>query len=57
MAARTTAKLIWDSVLKKLLITNAVYIPMSRLIVVSHSLGWLARLSVTAICVVLVMRA
>jgi hypothetical protein len=40
-----------------LLITNAVYIPMSRLIVVSHSLGWLARLLVTAICVALVMRA
>ncbi len=39
-----------------LLMTNAVYIPMSRRIVVSHSLGWLARLLVTAVCVAIVLR-
>jgi hypothetical protein len=33
-----------------LLITNAIYIPMDRSIVVSHSLGWPARLVFTALC-------
>jgi len=42
--------------LSKARITSAVYIPMSRLIVVSHSRGWMARLLVTAIRVVLVTR-
>lgn len=34
-----------------LLVTNAIYIPMDRLIVVSHALGWLSRLVITALCV------
>ena len=54
--AAVAALVAWVMVPVPLLITNEVYIPMSRLIVVSHSLGWLARLLVTAICVVLVTR-
>jgi hypothetical protein len=34
-----------------LLATNAVFIPMDRLITVSHALGWLARLVITAVFV------
>ena len=35
----------------RLLLTNAIFIPMDRRIVASHSLGWLARLLTTALCV------
>src|ERR1700730_9543484 len=55
--AAVAALAAWVMIPVPLLITNAVYIPMSRLIVVSHWLGWLARLLVTAICVALVIRA
>jgi hypothetical protein len=54
--AAVAALVAWVMLPVPLLLTNAVYVPMSRLIVVSHSLGWLARLLVTAICVAVVMR-
>ncbi len=54
--AGVAALVAWVMIPVPLLMTNAVYIPMSRLIVVSHSLGWLARLLVTAVCVAIVMR-
>jgi hypothetical protein len=42
---------LWIMIPVPLLATNAVFIPMDRLIVVSHSLGWLARLVITGLCV------
>jgi hypothetical protein len=42
---------IWIMIPVPLLVTNAIFIPMDRWIVVSHSLGWLARLVATALCV------
>jgi hypothetical protein len=42
---------LWVMIPVPLLMTNAIFIPMHRSIVVSHSLGWLARLVITALCV------
>lgn len=41
---------VWVMIPVPLLATNAIFIPMDRMIVVSHSLGWLARLIITALC-------
>jgi hypothetical protein len=49
--AALAAGIAWLMLPVPLLITNAIYIPMDRLIVVNHSLGWLARLLVSATCV------
>jgi hypothetical protein len=45
------ALLIWLIGPLPLTITNSLFIKMHRLIVVSHSLGWLARLLIAAITV------
>ena len=45
------AAALWVMIPVPLLVTNAIYIPMDRLIVVSHSLGWLSRLMLTAMCI------
>jgi hypothetical protein len=45
----TLAGLCWLMVPVPLLITNALFIKMHPLIVVSHSLGWLAKLAVAAL--------
>ena len=45
------AAALWIMIPVPILAANAVFIPMDRLIVVSHSLGWLARLVITALCV------
>ena len=45
------AVVVWAMIPVPLLATNAIFIPMDRWIVVSHSLGWLARLVITALCV------
>jgi|HubBroStandDraft_4_1064222.scaffolds.fasta_scaffold50603_4 hypothetical protein len=42
---------LWVMIPVPLLATNAIFIPMDRSIVVSHSFGWLARLVITALCV------
>ena len=47
-SAFLTAATLWVMIPVPLLATNAIFLPMDRLIVVSHSLGWLARLLVTA---------
>jgi hypothetical protein len=54
-ALLTAAMGIWIMVPVPLLLSNAVYIPMDRRIVFSHSLGWLARFLVTALCVAWLM--
>jgi hypothetical protein len=45
------AVILWMMIPVPLLATNAVFIPMDRLITVSHALGWLARLVITAVFV------
>jgi hypothetical protein len=50
-SALLTAVTVWVMIPVPLLATNAIFIPADRLIVVSHSLGWLARLLVTALFV------
>jgi hypothetical protein len=50
-SALLTAGTVWVMVPLPLITTNAFFIPMDRLIVLSHSLGWLARLIVTALFV------
>jgi hypothetical protein len=54
--AATAAVVAWVMLPVPLLVTNAIYIPMSRLLVVSHALGWLARLLVAAICIAVAIR-
>jgi len=49
--ALLAAVTVWVMIPVPLLATNAIFIPMDRLIVVSHSLGWLARLLVSALFV------
>ena len=46
------ALVIWVMVPLPLLLSYGVFIRMDRLIIVSHSLGWLARLLVTAASVI-----
>jgi hypothetical protein len=41
----------WVMIPLPLIVTNAIYIPMDRWLVVSHTLGWLARLLITALLV------
>ena len=55
--ATLAALVAWVMIPLPLLITNAIYIPMHRLIVLSHSLGWLARLLVASICVAVLVKA
>jgi|SRR5215469_1233341 len=50
-SALLTAGTVWAMIPVPLIATNAVFIPMDRLLVLSHSLGWLARLLVTALFV------
>jgi hypothetical protein len=50
-ASICSALVTWIMVPVPLLMTNAIYIPMDRLIVLSHALGWLSRLVITALCV------
>jgi hypothetical protein len=50
-SALLAAATLWLMIPVPLLATNAIFIPMDRLIVVSHSLGWLARLHVTGLFV------
>jgi len=50
-SALLAAVTVWVMIPVPLIATNAIFIPMDRLIVVSHSLGWLARLLVTALFV------
>lgn len=45
------AGMIWLIVALPLLITNALYIKMHPLVVVGHSLGWLARLMIAGAAV------
>jgi len=44
----TAAVTFWVMLPLPIIVANAVFIPMDRLIVVSHCLGWLARLVITA---------
>lgn len=41
---------VWLMIPLPLLIVNSFFIPMDKKIVVSHSLGWLVRLIITAVC-------
>jgi len=50
-SALLMAVTVWVMIPVPLIATNAIFIPMDRLIVVSHCLGWLARLLVTALFV------
>lgn len=43
------AALCWLIAPLPLLITNAIYVKLHPLVVVSHALGWLARLSIAAL--------
>ena len=45
------AFVVWLMLPLPLLISQSLFLRVHRLIVVSHSLGWLARLLVTALCV------
>ena len=47
----TTALTVWIMVPLPLLMTNAIFIPMDRFIVLGHALGWLVRLIITAACI------
>lgn len=50
------AGLCWLMIPVPLLITNALFIKLHPLVVVSHSLGWLAKLVVAALSAVLLAR-
>jgi hypothetical protein len=50
------AALCWLMIPIPLLITNALFIKLHPLVVVSHSLGWLAKLGVAAIAAALLLR-
>lgn len=54
-ASVAAALTLWVMVPLPLIAVNAIYIPMDRLIAVSHGLGWLARLLVTALIVAWVL--
>jgi len=47
---------MWLALALPIIITNALFIKLHPLVVLAHSLGWLARLTVAAICVRLIMR-
>jgi len=49
--AMIAALVVWVMVPLPLLLSYGVFIRMDRLIIVSHSLGWLARLLITAACI------
>ena len=49
--AMSAGLVVWIMCIVPLLFTNAVFIPMDRLLILSHSLGWLVRFFVTALCV------
>ncbi len=42
---------VWLMVPVPLLASNAIFIPMDRWIVLSHSMGWLSRFMITALCI------
>jgi hypothetical protein len=42
---------LWVMIPVPLIATNAIFIPMDRLLAVSHALGWLARLVIAALFV------
>jgi hypothetical protein len=46
-----SALVVWLMLPLPLLLSYGIFIRMDRLIVLSHSLGWLARLLVTALCI------
>ncbi len=50
------AVLVWLMVPVPLLITNALFIKLHPLVVVSNSLGWLAKLVVAALSVTLLLK-
>jgi hypothetical protein len=50
------AGLVWAAAPLPLLITNALFIKLHPLVMVSNALGWLARLGITAAAAVLILR-
>ena len=50
-ASLLAAVTIWIMIPLPLLAVNAVFMNIDRMVVVSHSLGWLTRLVITALCV------
>jgi hypothetical protein len=50
-AALAAAGVLWVMIPIPLLLTNSIFMRIDRALVVSHSLGWLARLIVSALCV------
>jgi hypothetical protein len=45
------AGVLWVMIPLPLLLTNSIFMRIDRALVVSHALGWLARLVVSALCV------
>ena len=46
---------MWLALALPIITTDALFIKLHPLVVVAHSLGWLTRLAVAAICVVLIV--
>src|ERR1035438_124503 len=47
---------MWLAVALPIVATDALFIKLHTLVVVAHSLGWLTRLAVAAVCVGLILR-
>jgi hypothetical protein len=47
---------MWLALALPIIVTNALFIKLHPLIVVTHSLGWLTRLAIAALCVRLILR-
>ena len=50
-SALAVAAVLWLMIPLPLLLTNSLFMRIDRALVVSHALGWLARLVVSALCV------
>ena len=55
-SALKLAVIIWLAVALPIIVTNALFMKLDPLVAVTHSLGWLTRLAVAAICVGLILK-
>jgi hypothetical protein len=55
LPALVAALVVWLMVPLPLLLSYSVFLKTDKLIIVSHSLGWLARLLVSAVCAALLL--
>jgi hypothetical protein len=56
-AGLITAVLVWAIAAAPATIVNGIFIKIDRMVVVSHTIGWLAKLALAAVAASLILRA